>query len=75
MPSPNLKLEAVASYFGVPKTSSVRNGLEAQMMYHAYLGSQDAQRRAEIRRELLDYNQDDLDMLVGVLEAIQRLPE
>jgi predicted RecB family nuclease len=74
LPAPNLKLEAVASYFGVPKTSSVRNGLEAQMMYQAYLGSRDPKRRAEIRRELLDYNQDDLDMLVGVLEAIQRLP-
>jgi predicted RecB family nuclease len=73
LPSPNLKLEAVASYFGVPKTSSIRNGLEAQMIYHAYLGSRDQERRAEIRRELLDYNQDDLDMLVGVLEAIQRL--
>ena len=73
LPIPRLKLEPVASYFGAHKTTKVKGGLEARMLFAAYLGSRDPHERDEIRRDLLDYNRDDLDQLAAVLEAIQRM--
>jgi predicted RecB family nuclease len=73
LPIPMLKLEPVAAYFGIPKTSPVKGGLQAQMLFATYLRSPDPDERKRIRRDLLEYNRDDLDQLAGVLEAIQRL--
>jgi predicted RecB family nuclease len=73
LPIPMLKLESVASYFGILKTSTIKDGLHAKWLFDAYLTSRDPREREDIRRKLLDYNRDDLDMLAAVLEAIQRL--
>ncbi len=74
LPIPMLKLDPVASYFGAPTTSTnVNSGLQARMLFAAYLDSRDPCEREQIRRDLLDYNRDDLDQLAAVLQAIQRL--
>jgi predicted RecB family nuclease len=73
LPIPMLKLESVATYFGIPKTSTITGGLQAKMLFAAYLSGRDPHERQEIRRQLLDYNRDDLDMLAAVLDEIQKL--
>jgi hypothetical protein len=41
------------------------------VLYRSYRTISDRRKQDELRRELLDYNRDDLDMLAGMLEAIQ----
>jgi predicted RecB family nuclease len=69
-PVPELSLGQLANYFGVPKSSSLKNGLEAQMQYEYYHDLQDVRRKAAVKADLIAYNRDDLEALVGILRAM-----
>lgn len=74
LPIPELGLGEVAEFFGVPKTSQVGGGLEAQMLYDAYRSSRNNLEKAGIKYELISYNRDDLEALVETLRVMQGLP-
>lgn len=73
LPIPSLGLKDVAEYWGIPRISSIRGGMQAQMLYGEYVRSNDRVRRAILREDLEDYNRDDLDALVAVSERIRDL--
>jgi predicted RecB family nuclease len=72
-PIPQLALDQVARYFAIPKISRIRDGLEALFWYRGYRSSRDENRRDALKTNLLDYNRDDLEALVGVAERISGL--
>jgi len=67
---PQLGLAQVASYIAIPKISRVHNGLEALFMWQEYRGSRDEDKRVALKTNLLEYNRDDLEALVGVAERM-----
>jgi predicted RecB family nuclease len=73
LPIPELGLTEVAAFFGVPRTSEVRGGLKAQILYDAYRSSSSSLHMAKIKDELIAYNQDDLETLADVLRAVREL--
>lgn len=74
LPIPELGLGEVAEFFGVPKTSQVGGGLEAQMLYDSYRSSRNPLEKSGIKYELISYNRDDLEALVETLRVVQTLP-
>jgi predicted RecB family nuclease len=74
LPIPQLGLAEVAAFFGIPKTSAVSGGFEAQQMYNSFQLSSDAEQRAKLKRELTAYNRDDLEALAETLRSVQALP-
>jgi predicted RecB family nuclease len=70
LPVPELSLGPFASYLRIPKSSPIRNGLEAQVQYEIYQGLSDPQRKTRRKAELIAYNYDDLLALTGVLKAM-----
>jgi predicted RecB family nuclease len=73
LPTPEFSLEEVAGYFGIPKTSTVRDGFEAQNMFLTHQRSRSEVDRERIREQLIAYNRDDLEMLAGTHQAIEIL--
>lgn len=73
LPMPDFALGEVAAYFGIPKTSTISGGLEAQLLYGRYLQEKNASRRADLKRDLIAYNRDDLEALVGTHHATRAL--
>jgi predicted RecB family nuclease len=73
LPIPEFALGQIARYFGIPKVSRIRDGLEAQILYEEYRTSLDEDRRVELKMNLLEYNRDDLEALVGVAERLVAL--
>jgi predicted RecB family nuclease len=69
LPIPSLSLKDVAEYFGIPRLSGVVDGLQALLLHEQYRRTHDA----ALRDHLIDYNRDDLDALVGVLQQFARL--
>jgi predicted RecB family nuclease len=74
LPIPELGLGEVADFFGIPKTSAISGGLEAQMLYQRFQQADDAEQRAKLKAELIAYNRDDLEALVETLRRVQALP-
>ncbi|HEY1458242.1 MAG TPA: ribonuclease H-like domain-containing protein, partial [Solirubrobacteraceae bacterium] len=74
LPVPELSLGPFADYLRIPKTSPVRNGLQAQMQYEIYQGLRDPARKAARKTELIAYNYDDLRALSGVLKIMLHRP-
>ncbi len=72
-PIPQLALAQVASYFAIPKVSRICDGLAALSLYQEYRSSRNEDRRAALKADLLEYNRDDLEALVGVAERIAGL--
>ncbi len=72
-PTPGFSLEAIAGYFGIPKTSSVVDGFQAQSMFIQHQLSRSGREREQLKRELIVYNRDDLEMLAGAHHAIHTL--
>lgn len=66
LPIFSLGLKEVADYLGFRPTTDVTSGLDAVMLYHAWLASKDE----TIRMRLTAYNRDDIDALA---HAISRL--
>lgn len=73
LPTPSLSLGGIAAYFGIPKTSMIADGFEAQSKFGRYQRSRSRSEKQQLRQELLDYNRDDLEMLAGAHQAIRDL--
>jgi predicted RecB family nuclease len=72
-PIPQLALDRVANYFAIPRISRIRDGLEALSLYQEYRQTTDGKKRATLMNDLIEYNRDDLESLVGVAERIVAL--
>jgi uncharacterized protein YprB with RNaseH-like and TPR domain len=72
-PIPQLGLAPVASHFAIQRISPIRDGLEAQSLYQEYRRSRDEDKREALKTNLLEYNRDDLEALVGVAEQMTAL--
>ena len=70
LPIPLLALSEVARYFALPKASCISDGLEALSLYQEYRRSRDKENRVAFKKDLIEYNRDDLDALGGVVERI-----
>lgn len=73
LPTPGLGLKEIARYFGIPRLSSIQDGLQAQLLYAEYRRSDDRRHRAVIRQQLAEYNRDDVENLVEVTERIRAI--
>lgn len=73
LPMPDVALGEVAAYFGIAETSAISGGLEVQLLYGRYLRGKNASRRAQLKRDLIAYDRDDLEALVGTHHAIRAL--
>jgi len=72
-PIPQMGLDDVATYFAIQRVSRIRNGLEALSLYQEYRHSQDENRRNTLKANLIEYNRDDLEALVGIAQRIPGL--
>src|SRR5262249_33914833 len=72
-PISQLALDQVARYFAIPKVSRIRDGHEALFVYQQYRNSRDETKRVALKAELLKYNRDDLEALVGVAKHLAGL--
>jgi predicted RecB family nuclease len=73
LPTPGLDLKGVTRYFGLARTSAIRDGIGAQSVYMRYLGARSEGPKQKLRDMLVDYSRDDLDGLVGAAQQIRTL--
>lgn len=73
LPVPDLSLKLVASYFRIPRASTIGSGMEAMSMWIKYQRSRRAATKKRIRNALLEYNRDDLHALIEVTRRIVAL--
>jgi predicted RecB family nuclease len=69
LPIPGLGLKEVAEYFGMPRIAGITDGLQAQLLYARYRQTGDT----ALRDRLTDYNRDDLDSLIAVIQRLGSL--
>jgi predicted RecB family nuclease len=69
-PMPRLSLGELGSYFAIPKLSHISSGLQALSLYGEYRHSQDVEQRRRLKANLIQYNLDDLEALVGVAQGL-----
>ncbi len=74
LPIASLSLKDVSKYFGLERVSEVSGGMEAQFLYHEYVGAK-RRRKKQLKIELLAYNKDDIDTLVKTAELLRSLYE
>lgn len=75
LPIPGLGLDAVSSFFGYRKESSIPNGLEALQIYASYREAEDEATRERLRSDLVVYNHDDLRAAVATERALRALAD
>lgn len=73
LPIPGLDLKSVTRYFGLARTSVIRDGVHAQSAYLTYLRTRSESTKRKLRGTLLDYSRDDVDGLIGVAQRIRTL--
>jgi predicted RecB family nuclease len=73
LPIPTFGIKDLGDYWAIPRISTIRGGMDAQMLFAAYLRSGDGDYRAMLREQLIDYNRDDIDALVAVAGEIREL--
>jgi predicted RecB family nuclease len=73
LPIPGFDLKSVAAYFGIPRISTISDGLRAQTAYLNYQVATDESTKRRLREMLLDYSRDDLDALIGAAQGIRAL--
>lgn len=74
LPIPSLGLKFVAEHFGMPRVSRIRSGRQAEQMYMWYRSpGTEASRKAKIKAQLVDYNREDIETLIGVVGQIREL--
>jgi predicted RecB family nuclease len=71
LPVPRLDLKSLCDYFGLGRTSTIKDGMQAQSVYLHYLST----RRADLQQRLLDYNKDDLNALIALARELRGLAE
>lgn len=69
LPIVSLGLKEVSGYFGYQPSTDISNGLDAVMLYHKWLDSNDD----TIRTQLTDYNRDDIDALAHTISRLRDL--
>jgi predicted RecB family nuclease len=69
LPTLSLGLKEVSSYLGFRPSTDVADGLDAIMLYHAWLTRKDE----TIRTQLTEYNHDDLDALALTVSRFREL--
>lgn len=74
LPIPQLGLEEVASFLGIPKLSTVAGGFDAQLKFKTFEIAKKPEQREKLKSELIAYNRDDLEALVETLAFIGTLP-
>jgi predicted RecB family nuclease len=72
LPIPGLDLKSVGRYFGFYRDADVRNGLEADHLYAIYQNSECTQEKAEVKRVLLDYNREDVEALIHIVQRFRQ---
>ena len=75
IPHKELSLKAVADYFGVPKLSTISNGLEAGFLYGQYRAATDPAERERRQAELTAYNCHDLEATAAMVKIMREGPE
>jgi len=75
LPLGSFGLKEIDEYLGFRRKLGGMDGLEAQMLYHQYLNTPDhgSQEKLRIKQLLLDYNRDDLEALLFVLNRLRVL--
>ena len=73
LPIPELGLESVATYYGIPKLSLISDGFEAQWRYAEYRTCRAKGRRRALKAHLIEYNHGDLEALAGIAEHLGAL--
>jgi predicted RecB family nuclease len=73
LPIPTMGLKEIGEYLGIPRTSTVSGGMQAQMMFDGYRFSRDDDDRTRIRETLTAYNRDDVDGLISVADRFREL--
>ncbi|MFC1903233.1 TM0106 family RecB-like putative nuclease [Chloroflexota bacterium] len=70
-------LKEIDEYLGFRRKLGGMDGLEAQMLYHQYLNitNHSSQERSRIKQLLLDYNREDLEALLFVLNRLRVLAD
>lgn len=68
-------LKEVGRYLGFNRKYGDMDGLEAQMLYHQYLSTpkHNRKKRANIKHRLLEYNKEDLEATLFVLDRLRAL--
>jgi predicted RecB family nuclease len=72
LPIPGMGLKEVARYFGIERKSAIVDGIEANRIYAAFLQARGTDRE-KLRRELQQYNQDDLDCTARVVPKLREI--
>jgi hypothetical protein len=75
IPHNELSLKAAAEYFGVPKISSIANGLKAGFLCVQYRSCLDPAERERHESDLTAYNCDDLEATAAVVKIMRDGPE
>jgi predicted RecB family nuclease len=73
LPIPGLDLKGVAKYFGLARTSAIRDGMGAQSAYMRYRTAASGTTKRKLHDMLVAYCQDDVDGLIGVAQRISTL--
>lgn len=71
-PMKSFELDSLEKYLNINRQSPVFNGLDADGRYHTFLMTRDANKKEELRQELLDYNREDIQ---STLQVITQLPK
>ena len=68
-------LKEIGRYLGFKRKYEDMDGLEAQMLYHQYLNmpENNKRQRSNIKQKLLEYNKEDLEATLYVLNQLQSL--
>lgn len=73
MPMKSFNVKDVAVYFGHQSSpSSIRDGLACLLTFNEYRSSKDKQTRERLRKEIEDYNWNDVESLHDIAQAIRR---
>lgn len=71
LPTPRLKLKDLADYFQIPRRDDIESGTQAVMTFKRLVATSNGQQRRRLEKQLLDYNKDDIDVLVGVTDELR----
>jgi predicted RecB family nuclease len=71
-PMKSFELDSLEKYLEIERQSPIFNGLDADGRYHTFLMTKDTKKKERLRKELLDYNREDVQ---STLQIITRLPE
>jgi predicted RecB family nuclease len=72
-PLPGLGLKELARYFGIPRVSTIIDGLDALTHYEEYRRTRRTHKKRQLRAKLEEYNREDVESLVVVVDKLRHL--